>query len=229
MHDPMTLIWSMKWPKWLIRAASILGIQLKTYTSLLDIWHIDPETDGTDNSCDWFGGRKLSDSDKKIVESLVQDDQSDHYLRSQSVLDSGVVMNPKYQYKRMPAGLMYPLVFGVWRTIAWRRDRRESVSPKELAHILDLASNPVDNLQSLLVNNDGYLKDDDERVREFIRVVMGNYIRFHRPWYRHPRWHIHHWEINIPFMQNLKRWLFPTEDSPAKSTEEVDDERIRRI
>ncbi len=29
-----------------------------------------------------------------------------------------------------------------------------------------------------------------------------------RPWWRHPRWHVHHLRIQVHSLQNLKRWLF---------------------
>lgn len=29
-----------------------------------------------------------------------------------------------------------------------------------------------------------------------------------RPWWKHPRFHVHHWELQIHFIATLKRWLF---------------------
>ena len=29
-----------------------------------------------------------------------------------------------------------------------------------------------------------------------------------RPWWRHPRWHVHHWRLQWRFMYRLKRFLW---------------------
>lgn len=47
MHDPHTLAFSIKWPF--------------TDRLLLTIWHVDPEKDGSDDSCDWFNHGKAED------------------------------------------------------------------------------------------------------------------------------------------------------------------------
>jgi hypothetical protein len=39
------------------------------YKSFVNIWHVDPESDGTDDSCRWFRPR-LNEDDKKIVERI---------------------------------------------------------------------------------------------------------------------------------------------------------------
>jgi hypothetical protein len=48
----------------------------------------------------------------------------------------------------------------------------------------------------------------EEDCAEFFSCVYGAYRRYHRPWYRHPRWHIHHWELQIHPWRTLRRWLF---------------------
>lgn len=52
MHDPMTVAHEIRrpWPD----KKSKLDPNWKYYPSLVTIWHVDPETDGTDDSCDWF-------------------------------------------------------------------------------------------------------------------------------------------------------------------------------
>lgn len=54
MHDPTTLIKDVK----------LFG------RTLFNIWHVDPESNGTDDSCDWFGGRRV---DKKVVSRVAAD------------------------------------------------------------------------------------------------------------------------------------------------------------
>jgi hypothetical protein len=65
------------------------------------------------------------------------------------------------------------------------------------------------------------LKDKDDNIRYFfgldtymgdmewrLGVIVRNYKRFKRSWWRHPRWHIHHWRLQVHFLQRFKRWAF---------------------
>jgi hypothetical protein len=29
-----------------------------------------------------------------------------------------------------------------------------------------------------------------------------------RPWWRHPKWHIHHWRVQLHLVQRFKRWMW---------------------
>ncbi len=69
MHDPQTVAFEipMFW-----RKKSEFGYR----PSLITIWHVDPEKDGSDDSCDWFG-RKMSAKEKALAARLI-DDQYDN-------------------------------------------------------------------------------------------------------------------------------------------------------
>jgi hypothetical protein len=46
MHDPMTVICDIKSP---------FKKKGETFRdTIITLWHVDPETDGSDDSCDWF-------------------------------------------------------------------------------------------------------------------------------------------------------------------------------
>lgn len=56
MHDNMTVAWEIRYPWVARRHRKSQDRFLRTYhDSIITIWHRDPETDGTDDSCDWSG------------------------------------------------------------------------------------------------------------------------------------------------------------------------------
>lgn len=72
MHDPSTVAHEIKSP-FQDKPSKLFP---KGYRhSLVTIWHVDPERDGTDDSCGWFiRGRHLSVADKALAHSLIENE-----------------------------------------------------------------------------------------------------------------------------------------------------------
>jgi hypothetical protein len=131
MHDSATLAFSINIGKW----------------HFITVWHVDPERDGSDDSCGW----------------------------------------------------------------AWPHLTRH-----EAAYARQLAACPYDNLVHWFagvdvpgIENEAYLQRcrEDEVARRIAQI-----FRLHkwlsRPWWRHPRWHIWHWRVQVHPWQNFCRWAF---------------------
>lgn len=186
MYDPMTMIHQIKIGKF----------------RLLTVWHVDPEADGTDDSCRWFSP-KVTECEEKIIAEMVDWDIEMPYYSSPYL--PLTIVNPKYDYNQMLAGDCLAYVSAAWRHISWARDKRSKLTIDEWWNMVNLAVNPHDNLRAVLVDPEESAKD---KVERFCCCVMKAYLRYHRPWWRHPRWHIYHWEFQVHFTQTLKRWLF---------------------
>lgn len=72
MHDPQTVAFEIKYP-WRGEPSKFWP---KGYrSSFITIWHVDPERDGTDDSCGWFiRGRHLSQPDKALAHRLIENE-----------------------------------------------------------------------------------------------------------------------------------------------------------
>lgn len=71
MHDPMTLAFSIRNP--FIAQKPLLAGDKPYHPPLIDIWHVDPEKDGSDDSCDWFGRRRPLDERERALERALDD------------------------------------------------------------------------------------------------------------------------------------------------------------
>ena len=134
MHDPMTVAFEIRYP-WHDKPTKTWP---KGYRhSFITIWHKDPETDGTDDSCDW-SGRKFPE--------------------------------------------------------------------RQAAQLKDMVTNPNDNVQWFFEGT-GFNEYD---MKHAVFVIAANVRRIiaPRPWYRHPRWHVWHWHIQVHPVQHFKRWAF---------------------
>lgn len=75
MHDPMTVAFEIRYP-WKAysrekREASTSDFVKNYRESFITIWHVDPETDGSDDSCDWHNRKgKLNAKEQAVAEAV---------------------------------------------------------------------------------------------------------------------------------------------------------------
>lgn len=182
-----------------------------------DIWHIDPErrTEGqrTDDSCGWFDRRPgpYSDAlkellaDKGDMQDLANTFANKVFWRS-AYLDE-YPANARGWDRLMPAE-----AWAAAQMIAMRLERlrwhhasrraawfaRPFIRERQVMVIAaNLALNPTDNLASC------------ETPESMARSIASALHRRFRPWWRHPRWHVHHWKVNFDLLRNLRRMAQP--------------------
>lgn len=175
MYDPWTVAHSVRLP-W------------GKKKEILTIWHVDPESDGTDDSCGWFGPSVTVDDMRWLQKEL--ESPYDRPAYSSTTFEAIVAL--------------WPLV----RKRVTGEHLRKGLSARDLAEAASLATCPWDNLRSLVrgkVNHEGHW--GFEEAYELAVCLLRICMRINRPWWKHPRWHVHHWKIRVAFFENLKRWL----------------------
>lgn len=221
MHDPMTLCFQIKFP-WGRKIGNHFYFE-----SFIDIWHVDPETDGSDDSCGYSFVKQTKEEIEKI-EKLADSEFN------------SMIGCFGHQLDRLEA------IYAVWVIVKRFNERKyPKITHKEMLYILSLAYNPVDNLyyavkelnkthfnhiyaenrtmKKLKIESRFDLKPEQveyneeekklinegkEKLRKLFYLINRCYLTYHRPWYKKPKWHIHHWRINIVVLQKLKRFLF---------------------
>lgn len=212
------------------------------------LYHEDPCTDGSDDSCGWFMRAKHGNPEVlKRIRSEIEhqfdrvfeyrkDDWDDAKKKAGTKPDSihflgyfcpngdpnysvhGIALNMfregareyfKDKWERLPW-------IAKWRP--WHRDRTaymwwhaERWMRDNLYDIMFFAENPIDSLREGIVGTFGdggdRSRDRESRIDSYASCVYGWILRDQRPWYRHPRWHFHHWDITIHWWWFVPTWL----------------------
>jgi hypothetical protein len=218
MHDPKSVAFDI-----------YLGRKKKKnghYKSpFITIWHNDPETDGTDDSCGWF--IRLRHTDKRIYEMIVKEFNME--WDSVHIGENGFEYNcgwfNKYGENVMSVqGIVFnmylyasKIVFNPFDKIspskAW--DKSWKFMRKHRDEITYFAENNRDSIRDVIVRkfqigcNVSYTKEKrDEMIRECAEIVYTDILRKLRKWYQHPKWHIHHWSIQFHPYQRMRRRYF---------------------
>lgn len=185
MYDPMTVAFEIKSP-----FKDKHGFR----PSIVTIWHVDPEIRGDDDSCG-FSRPKITKEDKAYIKKVAADQYHDFYARREAIREGKDYAYICYNQDTFGA------IYWLWRHFARGKQRWQygrHLPNAEFQYVYQLATNPVDNFQSYKNNN---LKE----FEEFVWLVYRAFKSYHRPWWKHPKWHIHHWKIQFRPWQRFKR------------------------
>lgn len=218
MYDPQTQAFDIKYP-W--RGTKSKWWPQGYRSSFITIWHVDPKRAGTgnrtDDSCGWFDRTPGPYAD--AVAYVLKDKSTMHDImltlarreRMPYPFYEGISEEQTYGH-RLGAGDALALVLLVAHELETRRwwngqngkegaCRRALLKtftrPRKVTEFaVGLALNPTDNLSHV---------DEPDRA---VRLIAAALNRHFRPWWRHPRWHVHHWKFQIHPWQQFKRWAF---------------------
>lgn len=197
-------------------------------TEIFTLWHVDPckkGFGGSDDSCGWF--MRAMHGDKKVLEAIIKAYDFDWDRVFKTSREDHDAEDGKFVEKVYPSGYFFPHddggmpTMGVTATVLnlfliaanehfkvdgrtnWKKSRRWM--QKNLFDIMLFAENPHDSLRDSIIQKWGNETKRDERIRNVAATIYGWILRETRPWYRHPRFHVHHWKIQIRLLQMLKR------------------------
>jgi hypothetical protein len=191
------------------------------------LWHEDPcRGPGGDDSCGWFmrahhGDPVMLEKIRRAIEHNFDrvfeyrrddwDDKKKHAgVPPDSVHHMGYFCpngDPNYSVHGIVLNMFWDAVH-VYFNHDWKKSR-----PWMRKHLFDLlifAENPTDSLRDGIVGvfRSGREKyDREEKIDNYARCIYGWILREQRPWYRHPRWHIHHWRPQVYWRWFVPRWL----------------------
>lgn len=214
MHDPMTLAFTIPNP---FTRRKVSWKSTPYYSPLVEIWHVDPERRGDDDFCDWHGSHALTDADR---DWLRKEGESEHpfFFRGLPKCDDT-------RGGRWPGGMVgassFEALYGIASIILWRMPvngrklhermfsgwRMRRAMAAALPVVLGLVSHPSDNVHNQIAEARACTDEGAKAMGELFVTVARNLRREARPWWRHPRWHVHHWSIRVVPLQNLHRWL----------------------
>lgn len=231
MHDPMTVAHEIKypwfrhkpWPKkfrkdpnswakkraWEEMTESQRAVcdrhwQEGYRDSFITIWHVDPERDGSDDSCG-YSCVKLTKLQREILHNAAWGEgQNPHFLCCWEKEWNGNHVEVESLYRG--------LVFLVCRVLRLKITFDQAAQyASEATHILDCGKfgGAFCFLPGYHTNSKKDSPDDRQSHFEGILCNVARCILTERrPWWRHPKWHFWHWKFQCNPLGQFKRWAF---------------------
>lgn len=211
MHDPMTVAFDVFPYRWRQRFPWL--------PHFLTIWHVDPEKDGTDDSCGWF--MRSRHGDQKVLERIVRrfEHEWDRVFESgRAVYNCGLFRpdgQPHFSVPGVVLNLFFMAVSEHFDSNGHTNGRKaKRFMNRNLLDILLFAENTTDSLFDGITRKFEIGCEEDytdqqraDRIRKMASCIYAWIIRAERPWYKHPKWHFWHWHFQVHHLQQLRRWL----------------------
>lgn len=202
MHDPCTVAFDIKWP---FGGRVWNGHRFRPV--IATIWHVDPEKNvrhgnRSDDSCGWHTPPTTPEQRDRF-HKIGEEEYRDIFGKRRAVQDGESYASVCFE------PTCYDAVYWAWRRIKREHGKgqwkygEQCLSAAELDRIYHMASCPIDNYRVTVAGI-----DSPEKCGDFFVSILKSYLRFNRPWWKHPRWHFWHWRIQLRPWQSLRRWLF---------------------
>lgn len=233
MHDPMTQICSFPsydQQEWMRKQWWIPAF-ISNFT-LFTLWHNDPCKDGTDESCGWFMRARHGNKEtlKRIINRFEfdwdriftpskEDDATDGEPHIERTYFCGFFKpdgSPNLSVQAIALNLFFLAAHEHFRCDGrtnWTKSKRWM--RENMMDMVLFAENPTDSLFDTITRKfeigcrePHTPRRRQQRIENMASCIYAWILRKERPWYKHPRWHIHHWSVQIHFWQTIKRWLF---------------------
>ena len=232
MHDPNTQAFTIKIPlPWKTDGFLKTDGRIWAKYHLATIWHKDPERDGSDDSCGWFMRSRHGDPEvlaeiirrfehdwDRVFKTSKEDHDDEDGRFQQHTYFCGLFKpngDPHYSVSGVTLNLFFiatQVVFKSNGLTMWKRSKK--FLNRNLLDILLFSENPGDSLFDTITRK--FEKGCGEeygnearaaRIKAMAECIYGWILRAERPWYRHPRWHIHHWRIQVLPLQKFWHWI----------------------
>lgn len=226
MHDPMTQAFRIEIPMpWRVPGFLKNDPSMWATLHIATVWHVDPETDGSDDSCGWF--KRARHGNPKVLERIIKEFEADwdrtwtydpnedcgsdeeEIKRGKTTYPCGwfnVGGMPRFSVMAITLNMMFIAAnqhFKCDGRTNWKKSKR--FLEEHLLDILLFSENTVDSLHDSLTLKFGKDQPRNERIRQFAEIVYGWVLRESQPWWKHPRWHVWHWRVQIELFQWIKR------------------------
>ena len=202
MHDPITQAFIIRYPWWRMQKSLLKNKGMERYHApFITVWHLDPCKGGGDDSCGWSYPRLTKKQIERLKSAAWWEAKYPHFLCCESKEWDGTITEAEALYRG--------LILLVCRVLSIRFSWAQvSKMAAEAIHVR--TAGEVGDTFCFVPGYHTNSEKDTHPWREdhFTGILCGvarNVLDAKRHWWQHPRWHVHHWRLQIHPWQTFKR------------------------
>lgn len=200
MHDPHTLLFQIRIP-WTAKPIESAGKTIPGYNLIfLTVWHKDPCTDGSDDSCGIF--MRTRHGSKEILQKI-KDSYSYNFTSTTEPYGALFYKETSVPVRSYQSTTLWLFFYAAYEFFDKDYNKTKRFLKRNLLDILLYAENPVDGLFDCFNQSYGPVPIE-ERIDALANCIYAWILRAERPWYRNPFWHLHHWRLQFDLFQTWR-------------------------